>query len=201
MAQATAPLLDSTLTCVSIVFVAAEIVNVRRGRPSLTARWPWLVAFAFGLLHGFRLRRRAQRGGITCSHHSARTPVLQPRRRDRPVDFRRHCHGARLGGRKAYLSPVGGGRRAAKIRPNRRGVRVRDWRCRDLLAGRPNHRVLDVRRFCYMQLVRLSVAIALTGLVWNALGCGFEDPASATVQRGVLNLSYPNALYVICTAA
>jgi hydrogenase/urease accessory protein HupE len=36
----------------SIVFVAAEIVNVHRGRPSLTARWPWLVAFTFGLLHG-----------------------------------------------------------------------------------------------------------------------------------------------------
>jgi hypothetical protein len=52
-----------------------------------------------------------------------------------------------------------------------------------------------------MQLVRLSVAIALTGLVRNALGCGFEDPASATVQRGVLNLSYPNALYVIGAAA
>ena len=37
----------------SIVLVAAEIVNARRGQPSLTARWPWLVAFAFGLLHGF----------------------------------------------------------------------------------------------------------------------------------------------------
>ena len=37
----------------SIVLVAVEIVNARRGRPSLTARWPWLVAFAFGLLHGF----------------------------------------------------------------------------------------------------------------------------------------------------
>jgi hydrogenase/urease accessory protein HupE len=36
----------------SIVFVAAEIVNVHRGRTSLTARWPWLVAFTFGLLHG-----------------------------------------------------------------------------------------------------------------------------------------------------
>ena len=23
------------------------------GQPSFTARWPWLVAFAFGLLHGF----------------------------------------------------------------------------------------------------------------------------------------------------
>ena len=37
----------------SIVLVATEIVHARRGRPSLTARWPWLVAFGFGLLHGF----------------------------------------------------------------------------------------------------------------------------------------------------
>jgi hydrogenase/urease accessory protein HupE len=37
----------------SIVLVAVEIVNARRGHPSVTARWPWLVAFAFGLLHGF----------------------------------------------------------------------------------------------------------------------------------------------------
>ena len=37
----------------SIVLVAVEIVNARRGRPSLAARWPWLVAFCFGLLHGF----------------------------------------------------------------------------------------------------------------------------------------------------
>ena len=37
----------------SIVFVAAEIVRGREGHPGLTARSPWLVAFAFGLLHGF----------------------------------------------------------------------------------------------------------------------------------------------------
>lgn len=37
----------------SIVLVAVEIVNARRGKPSLTARRPWLVAFGFGLLHGF----------------------------------------------------------------------------------------------------------------------------------------------------
>jgi hydrogenase/urease accessory protein HupE len=36
----------------SIVLVAVEIVHARRGRPSLTERRPWLVAFAFGLLHG-----------------------------------------------------------------------------------------------------------------------------------------------------
>lgn len=37
----------------SILFVAGEIIHVRAGRPSVTQRWPWLVAFAFGLLHGF----------------------------------------------------------------------------------------------------------------------------------------------------
>jgi hydrogenase/urease accessory protein HupE len=36
----------------SILLLACEIVRLRRGEPSLTARWPWAVAFAFGLLHG-----------------------------------------------------------------------------------------------------------------------------------------------------
>jgi hydrogenase/urease accessory protein HupE len=37
----------------SIVFVAAEVVRGLRGKPGLTAGAPWLVAFTFGLLHGF----------------------------------------------------------------------------------------------------------------------------------------------------
>lgn len=37
----------------SIVFVAAEIIHGIRRKPGLTARAPWLVAFGFGLLHGF----------------------------------------------------------------------------------------------------------------------------------------------------
>ena len=37
----------------SIVFVASEIVHARQGRPGMTARYPWVVAFSFGLLHGF----------------------------------------------------------------------------------------------------------------------------------------------------
>lgn len=37
----------------SIVLLASEIVRVRRGQTSVTARWPWLIAFCFGLLHGF----------------------------------------------------------------------------------------------------------------------------------------------------
>jgi len=37
----------------SIVFVAREIVQVHRGRPGITTRWPWAVSFTFGLMHGF----------------------------------------------------------------------------------------------------------------------------------------------------
>jgi hydrogenase/urease accessory protein HupE len=37
----------------SIVFVAAEIVHSRQGRTGLTERFPWILAFTFGLLHGF----------------------------------------------------------------------------------------------------------------------------------------------------
>jgi hydrogenase/urease accessory protein HupE len=37
----------------SIVFVACEIVHARQGRQGLTEQWPWIVAFSFGLLHGF----------------------------------------------------------------------------------------------------------------------------------------------------
>jgi HupE / UreJ protein len=36
----------------SIVFVGVEIVKLQRGQVGLTARFPWVVAFAFGLLHG-----------------------------------------------------------------------------------------------------------------------------------------------------
>lgn len=36
----------------SIVFVAAEIIHLRRGEPALIQRRPWIVAFIFGLLHG-----------------------------------------------------------------------------------------------------------------------------------------------------
>jgi hypothetical protein len=36
----------------SILFVAVEALRQKQGRPSLASRKPWLVAFAFGLLHG-----------------------------------------------------------------------------------------------------------------------------------------------------
>jgi hydrogenase/urease accessory protein HupE len=37
----------------SILFLGPEIVRIWRGQTSFTIRHPWVVAFAFGLLHGF----------------------------------------------------------------------------------------------------------------------------------------------------
>lgn len=36
----------------SIVFLAAEVVRKRQGNAVLTERYPWVVAFGFGLIHG-----------------------------------------------------------------------------------------------------------------------------------------------------
>ena len=41
------------LVALSIVFLAAELVQREQRNTSLTYRKPWVVAFAFGLLHGF----------------------------------------------------------------------------------------------------------------------------------------------------
>lgn len=46
------PPVEATIA-LSIVFLASELIKVNRGQQSLTARAPWLVALAFGLLHGF----------------------------------------------------------------------------------------------------------------------------------------------------
>ncbi len=46
------PPVEATIA-LSIVFVAAEIVHQRGGREGITAHAPWVVAFTFGLLHGF----------------------------------------------------------------------------------------------------------------------------------------------------
>jgi hydrogenase/urease accessory protein HupE len=45
------PLLNA-LIALSILFIAPEAVRAQRGGFSLTVRYPWIVAFSFGLLHG-----------------------------------------------------------------------------------------------------------------------------------------------------
>jgi hypothetical protein len=41
------------MIALSILLLACEVVRLERGQPSMTAQWPWIVAFTFGLLHGF----------------------------------------------------------------------------------------------------------------------------------------------------
>ena len=54
LGYASAPVqpLNATIA-LSILFLGPEIVRVWRGQSSFTIRHPWVVAFAFGLLHGF----------------------------------------------------------------------------------------------------------------------------------------------------
>jgi hypothetical protein len=48
----------------SIVFVAVEILHQRRGRAGIGAKWPWLVAFAFGLVHGLAFAGALTEAGL-----------------------------------------------------------------------------------------------------------------------------------------
>jgi len=52
LASAPLPPLNAAIA-LSILFLGPEIVRVWRGETSLTIRYPWVVAFVFGLLHGF----------------------------------------------------------------------------------------------------------------------------------------------------
>ena len=55
----------------SILFLGPEIVKVWRGETSFTIRHPWVVAFAFGLLHGFGFASGLSTNGLP----SAEIPV------------------------------------------------------------------------------------------------------------------------------
>jgi hydrogenase/urease accessory protein HupE len=51
-ARAPLPPLNAAIA-LSILFLGPEVVRSWRGETSLTIRFPWVVAFLFGLLHGF----------------------------------------------------------------------------------------------------------------------------------------------------
>ncbi|MEI1252201.1 HupE/UreJ family protein [Rhizobium aouanii] len=52
MASAPQPPVEA-LVALSIMFVASEITRTARGDLDLSSRYPWLISFLFGLLHGF----------------------------------------------------------------------------------------------------------------------------------------------------
>ena len=61
------PPVEATIA-LSIMFVAAEILRVRRGEQTVTARMPWLVAFVFGLMHGLGFAGGLSEAGLPGSH-------------------------------------------------------------------------------------------------------------------------------------
>ena len=56
------------IIALSIVFVAFEIVRRREGRHGIASRAPWIVAFAFGLLHGFGFAGALSEVGLPQNH-------------------------------------------------------------------------------------------------------------------------------------
>jgi len=52
----------------SIVFVAAEILRMRRGIKSITISAPWMVAFSFGLIHGLGFAGGLSDAGLPLAH-------------------------------------------------------------------------------------------------------------------------------------
>ena len=58
----TAPV--EAVIALSIVFLAVELIHYHNGREGLTVRYPWVVAFTFGLLHGFGFARALLEVGL-----------------------------------------------------------------------------------------------------------------------------------------
>jgi hypothetical protein len=72
LGYASAPLMPLNVAiALSILFLGPEIVKVWRGETSFTIRHPWVVAFAFGLLHGFGFASGLTTNGLP----SAEIPV------------------------------------------------------------------------------------------------------------------------------
>lgn len=56
------------IIALSIVFVALEIIRRREGRDGIASRAPWIVAFTFGLLHGFGFAGAVNDVGLPQNH-------------------------------------------------------------------------------------------------------------------------------------
>ena len=125
----------------SIVFVASEIVHTRQGRYSVTQRYPWVVAFTFGLLHGFGFAGALAEVGLAAIVHSDRIAVLQRRRGDWAVAV---CRGG-VGSDRSWTA----GATTASVAATRVVLAHRavcHWCTRELLAGGTSRGVLTLHR-------------------------------------------------------
>jgi hydrogenase/urease accessory protein HupE len=61
--QPPAPPIEAAIA-LSILFLGAEVLRARRGGTSVSIRHPWVVAFAFGLLHGLGFASALSAAGL-----------------------------------------------------------------------------------------------------------------------------------------
>ena len=124
----------------SIVFVASEIVHARQGRYSVTQHYPWVVAFTFGLLHGFGFAGALAEVGLPQSS----IPIAL-------LFFNVGVEIGQLVFVGAVLAVMAVGWRAGqRLRLLAAGLAlahraVCDWRPREFLAGGTSRRVLTPR--------------------------------------------------------
>ena len=114
-ASAPLPPLNAAIA-LSILFLGPEIVRTWRGESSFTIRHPWVVAFAFGLLHGFGFASGLADHGPAARRDPARAAALQRRRRARPDGVRGAGAAARAIVPHARDPLAGVGRGAAGLR-------------------------------------------------------------------------------------
>ena len=80
LGYANAPVLPlNAAIALSILFLGPEIVRSWRGETSLTIRKPWVVAFLFGLLHGFGFASALTSAGLPRERAAAGASELQRR--------------------------------------------------------------------------------------------------------------------------
>ncbi len=69
LGYASVPLVPlNTAVALSIMFLGSEIVRARRGETNFTIRHPWVMAFTFGLFHGFGFATALTQIGLPQSH-------------------------------------------------------------------------------------------------------------------------------------
>ena len=88
LGYANAPVIPlNAAIALSILFLGPEIVRVWRGETSFTIRHPWVVAFAFGLLHGFGFAGALTSAGLPRVELPLALLTFNSRRGDGPSRF------------------------------------------------------------------------------------------------------------------
>ncbi len=165
----------------SIVFLAYELSLPPEARDPVADRFPWVVSFAFGLIHGSGVRRGAARDRPARGRHSPGVAVFQYRRRDWPDPV----HPARDRCRSRRQIPLSGAAPPCPPADPRRELRHRQPR--RLLGHRAHRRFLRLLpERCTRAPARAAADVigvaGEAGLVDRKLACGLRGAAALPVH-------------------